>query len=177
MTAFDPARDLADLGTLYDALDELYGDEALLATLVPERSGWSIEQHLAHVALANELVLRNVASLVAERGALIVRGGEPHPRALDVLATGRIPRGQAQAPRMVRPPERVQRALLRQWLTDGRAALAALDRSTLVASELRIPHQLLGPLDAPQWARFGVVHTRHHLEIVAEIRASAPHAS
>ncbi|NOT32340.1 MAG: hypothetical protein HOP15_17980 [Planctomycetes bacterium] len=70
---------------------------------------------------------------------------------------------------MVRPPERVQRELLRQWLADGAAALAALDPLDLAPSELKIPHQLLGPLDAPQWARFGVVHTQHHLAIVREI--------
>jgi hypothetical protein len=70
---------------------------------------------------------------------------------------------------MVRPPERVERALLAQWLADGRAALAELDPRALPANEPKIPHQLLGPLDAPQWARFAVVHTRHHLAIVREI--------
>jgi hypothetical protein len=70
---------------------------------------------------------------------------------------------------MVRPPERVQRELLLEWLADGRRALAALDPATVVAGELKIPHQLLGPLDAPQWARFAAVHTRHHLVIVREV--------
>src|SRR5262245_54268775 len=177
MPAFDPARDLADLAVLYGTIDELLGrDPADLAAVVAARSGWSSEQHLAHVTLANELVLRNLASLAAGRGALIVRGGQPHPHAQALLAAGRLPRGVAQSPRMVRPPERVQRALLAQWLADGRAALAALDPRALVPSELKIPHQLLGPLDAPQWARFAVVHTRHHLEIVRELLADAPGA-
>lgn len=144
-------------------------DPEVLRTSVPACSGWSIEQHLAHVALANELVLRNLASLAAGKGLLLVRGGEPHPRALECLSAGRLPRGEAQAPRMVRPPERVQRVLLEQWLADGRAALEALDPAALVAGEWKIPHQALGPLDAPQWARFGAVHARHHLAIVDEI--------
>jgi hypothetical protein len=67
------------------------------------------------------------------------------------------------------PPDAVDRELLRQWLADARKELAALDASVVVATELKIPHQLLGPLDAPQWARFGAVHTRHHLEIACEV--------
>jgi len=170
MHAFDPAQDLRELDALQTELEALLAlDAALLETVAPERSGWSSVQHLAHVALANELVLRNLKSLADGRGLLIVRGGEPHPRALELLAAGRLPRGQAQSPRMVRPPERVERALLAQWLADGRRARNELDASALVPSELKIPHQLLGPLDAPQWARFAVVHTRHHLAIVREI--------
>lgn len=170
MAAFDPVRELAELGALYATIEELLTRApAALQAVQPARSGWSGEQHLAHVALANELVLRNLKSLAEGRGHLIVRGGEPHPRALELLAAGRLPRGEAQAPRMVRPPERVQPELLREWLADGRTALAALDARTLVPSELKIPHQALGPLDAPQWARFAVVHTHHHLAIVREL--------
>jgi len=176
MPPFDARAELGALSVLYDAVDELLRrDAALLARLVPRCSGWSSEQHLAHVTLANELVLRNIANLAAGQGLLIVRGGTPHPRALHVLESGRIPRGEAQSPRMVRPPERVQRELLAQWLADGRRALGellALDDAALSPGELRIPHQLLGPLDLPQWARFGVVHTRHHLAIVEEILAA-----
>lgn len=178
MTRFDPAKDLSDLGTLYGVLAELLTlDSALLETVVPARSAWCSAQHLAHVALANELVLRNLKSLAEGRGALIVRGGELDPRALHVLESGHIPRGQAQSPRMVRPPEVVRRELLEQWLTDGRRALAALDPRMLGPTELKIPHQLLGPLDAPQWARFAVVHTRHHLAIVEEIRGELARTS
>ena len=177
-SAFDPAHDLQELRGLQDELDRLAAlDEAVLQRAVPGRSGWSSAQHLAHVALANELVLRNLASLAAGSGMLIVRGGAQNPRALELLAAGRLPRGVAQAPRMVRPPERVELASVREWLADGRRALAALAPAMLLAGELRIPHQLLGPLDAPQWARFAVVHTRHHLAIVSEIlaeRAPAP---
>jgi hypothetical protein len=171
--AFEPARDLRDLAGLLDEIDGVLAlAPELLVTLAPATSGWTVEQHLAHVALANELVLRNLASLAAGRGALVVRGGEPDPAAQAVLVAGRIPRGAARAPRMVRPPERVQRELLLEWLADGRRALVALDPAAVVASELKVPHQLLGPLDAPQWARFGVVHARHHLEIVREILAA-----
>ena len=175
MLTFDPERDLADLDLLQGEMDELFAlDPARLARVVPEVSGWSSEQHLAHVALANELVLRNLKSLAAGQGHLLVREAESNPRALAVLAEGRLPRGQAQSPRMVRPPERVDRELLALLLADGRAALREIDPETLPVEEPKIPHQLLGPLDAPQWARFAVVHTRHHLAIVREILAVTP---
>jgi hypothetical protein len=168
--ALDPLADHARLAALQRAIDEwieLAGERLCLAS--PAVSGWSPEQHLAHVALANELVLRNLKSLALGRGALVVAGGEPKPGVSEMLERGRLPRGVAQAPRMVRPPEAIERELMLQWLADGRRELAALDPRTVVAGALRVPHQLLGPLDAPQWLRFGLVHTRHHLGIAREV--------
>jgi hypothetical protein len=142
---------------------------ALLVRPAPAVSGWCAEQHLAHVALANELVLRNLKSLALGRGALVVEGGEPLEIVPTMLDSGRLPRGRAQAPRMVRPPEVIERELMLQWLADARRDLAALDPRTIVPGRLRIPHQLLGPLDAVQWLRFGVVHTTHHMTIAREV--------
>jgi hypothetical protein len=167
---FDPLADHARLAALQLAIEnwiERVGD--LLGRNSAGVSGWSAEQHLAHVALANELVLRNLKSLVAGRGALVVEGGEPRAGVRELLEHGRLPRGAAQAPRMVRPPEVIERELLRQWLADGRRELAALDPRTIVPGRLRVPHQLLGPLDAPEWMRFAVVHTAHHLAIAREV--------
>lgn len=173
MSSFDVRRDLDALRALCGTIDALLElDPATLSAVAPDVSCWSSEQHLAHVALANELVLRNLKSLAKGSGMLVVKGGEAHPRALELLAAGRLPRGEAQAPRMVRPPERVERELLLQWLADGKRELDALDPAQLVASDLKVPHQLLGPLDAPQWARFGAVHARHHLVIVDEVLAA-----
>jgi len=170
MSSFDPRADLATLRTQQDVIDTLLSEFSdALRQQVAETSAWSAEQHLAHVTLANELVLRNLKSLATGSGMLIVRTGEAHPAALPFLRQGRLPRGQVQAPRMVQPPERVDRELLLQWLRDVRRELDALDPADVRASELKIPHQLMGPLDAPQWARFAPVHTQHHLLIALEV--------
>jgi hypothetical protein len=175
MSAFDPALQVPHLRTLCSVIDEL----ALLRSDVlrahaPAVSAWTAEHQVAHVALANELVLRNLKSLTRGVGALVVEGGEPIPGAIAMLTAGRIPRGRAQSPRMVRPPDDIDRDLLVQWIADDRREVEALDPASIVATTKRIPHQLLGPLDAPQWLRFAVVHTRHHLEIALEIlRAQA----
>ncbi|MBK7644744.1 MAG: DinB family protein [Planctomycetes bacterium] len=168
--ALDPAADHARLARLQAALDQwIEAAGELLARTTPAVSGWSAEQHLAHVALANELVLRNLKSLVAGKGALVVEGGEPKPGVREILESGRLPRGAAQAPRMVRPPETIERELMLGWLADARRELCALDPRAIVSGTLRVPHQQLGPLDAPQWLRFGVAHTRHHLLIAREV--------
>ena len=166
----EPITDHARLGALQLAIDEwIERAGERLVQAAPAVSGWSAEQHLAHVALANELVLRNLKSLALGRGALLVEGGEPKPGVRELLDAGRLPRGVAQAPRMVRPPEVIERDLMLQWLADARRELAALDPRTIVPGTLRVPHQLLGPLDALQWLRFGVAHTRHHLLIAREV--------
>jgi hypothetical protein len=171
--ALDPLADHARLASLQLAIERWIEQAgALLPRPAPPVSGWSAEQHLAHVALANELVLRNLKSLALGRGALLVEGGEPRPGVRELLEQGRLPRGVAQAPRMVRPPEAIERDLMLQWLADARRELAALDPRTIVPGTLRIPHQLLGPLDAPQWLRFGVTHTTHHLVIAREVLAA-----
>jgi hypothetical protein len=169
-TAFDPAVQLPHLRTLCDVIDRVIErHEPILRTPAPAISSWTAEQQLAHVALANELVARNLKSLARGTGALLVSSAEPVARAIGVLAAGRIPRGQAQAPRIVRPPPQPERELLLAWIADDRREIEALDPATIVSNGCFVPHQLLGPLDAPQWLRFAVVHTRHHLEIVREV--------
>ena len=167
---FDPIADHAQLARLQELIERWLAEhEPALLHVAAGVSGWSAEQHLAHVALANELVLRNLKSLAKGSGLLVIEGGEPVPGALELLVSGRLPRGAAQSPRIVRPPAAVERGLLREWLSDGRRELAALDPHSIRATGQRIPHQILGPLDAPQWLRFGVVHTRHHLGIAREV--------
>ncbi len=62
-------------------------------------------------------------------------------------------------------------------LADGQKELESIDPTSITTTELKIPHQLLGPLDAREWLRFGVVHTRHHLSIALEILASTTDAT
>jgi hypothetical protein len=138
-------------------------------------SGWSAEKQVAHVALANELVVRNLNSLIKGSGLFVVEGGEPVPQALAVLVAGRFPRGIAQAPRIVRPPEELDRELVGDWVAGGRQGFDELSRriAELRAATKKVPHQLMGPLSASQWLRFAAVHTRHHLAIAAKVLAAS----
>ena len=172
MSAFDTDRDLAALAALSGWIDRVVAENPdALALRAPAVSGWSVEHQLAHASLANELCLKNVASLVKGSGMLLVRGGEPIEGTLAMLSAGAIPRGRAQSPRMVRPPDAIDRALLREWQTSNRREIARWTAApgSVPRSAWRVPHQLLGPLDAAEWVRFAAVHTRHHLAIAAEI--------
>ncbi|MBK8181211.1 MAG: DinB family protein [Planctomycetes bacterium] len=168
------AADFADLAAACERLREVSRLSAPLSTKQrPEISGWCALEHVAHVALANELIVRNLESLSTGHGALLQAGGEPVPGALEMLAAGVIPRGRAQSPRMVRPPSRIDPLLLADWLATGEQGFARFARevASLAQARGKIPHQLLGPLDAPQWVRFARVHTRHHLAIVEALLA------
>jgi hypothetical protein len=179
MTAFDPAVQVPHLRALCGAIDAWISERGdVLHARAPAISGWSVEEQLAHIALANELILRNLKSLARGSGVLVVNGGEPIAAALPMLAAGRIQRGRAQSPRMVRPPAQFDRDLLLRWITDDRREVDALDPASITANGFRVPHQMLGPLDAPEWLRFAVVHTRHHLEIAGDVlRAFDPGAN
>lgn len=145
-----------------------------LRRLAPRVSGWTAEQQVAHVALANELVVRNLGSLLKGSGMFVVESGEAAPQALAVLVAGRFPRGIAQAPRIVRPPEVIERELVVEWAAAGRSGFEELSGriADLRAATKKVPHQLMGPLSASQWLRFAATHTRHHLTIAAEILAA-----
>lgn len=168
--SFDPHADLNLLLADYDRILALrLREHSRLRLVAAAVSAWSAEQQLAHVALANELVLRNLNNLAKGSGLLVSAGGEAVPGALDLLKRGVLPRGQAQSPRMVRPPEEIDPQLFDSWLNDARSGYQALRPEQWTDLSLKIPHQILGPLDAQQWLRFALVHTRHHLRIAHEV--------
>ncbi len=172
MSAFEPRANLAALRSSYAEIERwLELPRERLHRVDSSVSGWNAEQHVVHVALANELVGRNLKNLLKGSGLLVVDSGEPVDGALEILASGRIPRGQAQAPRIVRPPELVERAYLLEWLEGNRRDFAeAAERvDELERATKRIPHQILGPLTAVLWVRFAAVHTEHHLAIAREL--------
>jgi len=172
MTRFDPRADLAQLDTLYAEIRSwLALPRERVLRVAPALSGWNAEQHVVHCSLANELVGRNLKNLLKGSGMLVVDTGEPIEGALEILASGCIPRGTAQAPRIVRPPELVERAYLLEWLDGNEREFAEAKRQLdlLLAAPKRIPHQILGPLTAVQWLRFAAIHTAHHMSIAREL--------
>jgi hypothetical protein len=85
-----------------------------------------------------------------------------------------LPRGRAQAPRIVRPPEAVNREYLADWLAGNARDFAELrgKAEDLRACTKKVPHQILGPLTALEWVRFAATHTEHHLAIARELVAA-----
>lgn len=173
--ALDPADDLDELGRLFDRFEALRVEQgARLHAPAPAVSGWSAAQHLYHLALATDLAFRNVRSLVADRGRLIVDDDGPTELARQVLEGGGPGRGEAEAPRMVRPGDEVDPGFLEMELAQNRKTLAEVRALApkLADAPRRIPHQDLGPLSALEWLRFARLHARHHLAIVEEVLAA-----
>lgn len=169
----DPQEELLELGRSLEALTAAYrADEPGALRRAPEVSGWSLAEHFYHLCLATDLALRNVLSLVRGKGRLITHEGGPNALAVQVLTDGCYPRGESEAPRMVRPPEPVDPALLAQELELlGQGLARTRDLLPEVSgAEGRIPHQDLGELNAAEWLRFARLHAGHHLAIARDLR-------
>jgi len=173
---FEVGRLLDDYARAAEELDRLLaGDARVLAQRAPTVSGWSAIEHASHATLANELVLRNLVNLARGSGMLVVADATQDPRALAVLVAGKLPRGQVRSPRMVVPPSDIDVATAREWAARFVDEVTGFRRGfdpRLERARLFVPHQTLGPLDLGQWARFGVVHTRHHVAIAREALAA-----
>lgn len=79
---------------------------------------------------------------------------------------GFIPRGEAQAPKNVRPPNKVRLDSLKLQLTIAKQNLntiSSLDKNAFFA------HPVFDHLDRDQTRRFLKIHTNHHLKIIADI--------
>lgn len=158
-----------------DELAELAaGDAARLARRAADVSGWSVGEHLQHLALTDLAVLGAIER--HERGESIgATGVKTTRRGISlvgrvVLLFGRIPRGRGRAPELVRPVDfTVER--LRRDLADVSRRLAALvaDPARVDRSTARAPHPVFGSLSASEWMRFLVIHHRHHQRIVRDI--------
>ncbi|MDP9263916.1 MAG: DinB family protein [Acidobacteriota bacterium] len=91
-----------------------------------------------------------------------------------VTGWGYFPTGRP-APEFARPKGLEGEAAL-QSIRDN---LAAMDQGLVEAeqrfgSEVKIAdHVVLGPLTIPQWRRFHLVHTRHHMKQIARLRAAS----
>lgn len=172
VSEIDVQGEFAGLDEQLSRFEELRGQgEAALRRRAPDVSGWSVEQHLYHIALATDLAFRNVTSLVRGKGRLIQEEGELGDEAAEVLRSCTTRRGAAKAPRMVTPDETVDPAFLKMEQEGNRSALAALRESAgqIPGAPGWIPHQILGPLAAAHWLRFATMHAAHHRAIVEDI--------
>lgn len=132
----------------------------------PRGSGWSADEHLEHVLLAEAELLERVAALAREGGSGAARGGVSRPTAAGraVLLLRWIPRGRGRAPDPVLPramPAREREELARRV----EALLVELERDPLriAAARGRARHAVLGHFDARQWLRYVSIHSEHHL--------------
>ncbi len=82
------------------------------------------------------------------------------------LTAGYIPRGRAQSPDVVRPPEVILTEDIYVQLQEARANINTLN---ILDENTNFEHPYFGQLSKAQAIRFMEVHTKHHLKIVDDI--------
>lgn len=168
---YGPESDLPDLERRLNTIEaRIVAGQDDLRELRADEDSWSVAEHIFHLALANELSLKNAAALHSRVGRLIRDPENTHPDAEKVLEAGVIPRGN-QAPRFVAPPKVIDLELLLELVQGNRTMIRDLEPygADLIRAPRAIPHQLLGDLSAVQWVRFARIHTDHHWGIIQEI--------
>lgn len=146
-------------------------------TAVPSVSEWTPAQHVYHLARANASMLK-AAQLLA-LGKADSEEPDLKPAGRTILERETIPRGVADAPDFVRPPEDLDDAALRESLERSRQKfddVRALG-DALRDAEGGLTHPLWGTLTAPQWVRAARIHAQHHLAILDDIAAASDAAS
>ncbi len=169
-------REIADLRACLAAGLSLRAEVGELGgRVIAQVSGWSVEQHLYHVALATDMALRNVQLLLSGRGGRrVVQQGGPNELAVLVLTEGRYPRGESETLRMVRPPDEVVGEYLSDEMERNRVVVLELQAACDGVHEApgRVLHPMLGELNAAEWLRFARLHARHHLAILIDLQHS-----
>lgn len=156
-------RQLDTLATLADQPDVL----ALRAPC----SGWSVGQHVEHLARVGQSVLEGIAALDEHAP----RGPGIKPIGRVILLFGRIPRGKGKAPEPARPGDDVDPAVLGTALDEFKMTLEQLEGQlgALEAQRAVRPHPYFGGLRPAQWLRFIEIHQDHHQRIIDDIRKQA----
>jgi hypothetical protein len=140
-----------------------------LALRRPALSGWSVAEHLEHVARVDVTTLAGLERVLAD-----VANGSPRRVTLTghvVLRLGWIPRGRGKSPRAVLPRAESVEAV-RTAVAEATAAVARQAAALAELARLRhgIRHPYFGVLGGAEWLRFLVIHHRHHEKIVGELR-------
>jgi hypothetical protein len=146
-----------------------------LATLLDQ-----LKNHIPHIESMNFSVSQSSVGWQIEHSLLTINGiitaiqnSKPKEYSWQfsfmkwiILATKKIPRGKAKAPKVVVPKEGVTIANLEQHLAKARDAIKALE---FVSKNHFFKHPYFGNLKKKQTILFLEIHTQHHLKIIHDI--------
>jgi hypothetical protein len=137
---------------------------------------WSVHQIVEHLVLTmddtRKLLDERLAKGRPERN--LQRSGTEWVLQLMILSAGHMPKGVG-APRATTPKASLPAVGARELIQRLEAATEALD-ATFDSCRQRFGmerigrHFLLGPLRVDQWRRYHVLHLRHHLQQMCDVR-------
>jgi hypothetical protein len=139
-----------------------------------------LEHHISSSDLINLQVSQSTVGWQIEHSLLTINGivnaiVKSNPKdyqwkfsfmKLIILATKKIPRGKAKAPKVVVPKAAINNDDLQLHLTKARDTIKALE---MVSKDHFFEHPYFGKLKLKETIRFLEIHTSHHLNIIEDI--------
>jgi len=119
--------------------------------------GWHIEHSL--------LVIKQITATVAQSEPKLYKS-KFNVKRFFVFLTKTIPRGKAQAPKVVIPVDEITIERLQESLKNTYQAIAYLKDCQ---EKQYFMHPFFGQLNKKQTIQFLAIHTQHHLKIIRDI--------
>lgn len=163
-----------------DVTAELGGFDATSATVHPwgRPHCWSVQQIVEHLVLSMDGSRTTLEERLTKGrlGRNLHRSRTEWALQLMILSAGHMPKGVG-APRETTPaadlPSTGVRELTERLETSIELLDATLDQCRARFGMERVGrHFLLGPMRIDQWRRYHVLHMRHHLKQMCELRAT-----
>jgi hypothetical protein len=147
-----------NLASLLDQLEHYIPKNEFVDLQVSQSTvGWQIEHSL--------LTINGIITAIQNSDPIKFRRNSSIMKWM-ILATKKIPRGKAKAPKVVVPKEFVTLADLEQHLAKARNAITTLE---LISKDHFFTHPYFGDLKKKQTILFLEIHTHHHLKIIRDI--------
>ncbi|MEN9876490.1 MAG: hypothetical protein RLZZ529_1487 [Bacteroidota bacterium] len=151
-----------NLASLLDQLEHYIPKNEFVDLQVSQSTvGWQIEHSL--------LTINGIITAIQNSNPIKFRRNSSIMKWM-ILATKKIPRGKAKAPKVVVPKEFITRADLEQHLAKARDAITTLE---LISKDHFFTHPYFGDLKKKQTILFLEIHTHHHLKIIRDIVRTA----
>lgn len=150
-----------DPGFLDDQLKEIEQYIVLRDSLDPGVSKVPVAWHLAHSLITINRIYETLEASDPES----FKSSFSIPRTIS-LTFGFIPRGRAQSPQSVRPPEIIKTEDIYAHLQEARLNL---EKFSSLNKKAHFEHPVFKKTNKRQAMRFLKVHTVHHLKIVQDI--------
>lgn len=146
---------------LDDQLEQIAGHFNQRSVKNEEVSSADVAWHLDHVLK----VINNISGSLAQSNPKAYTSSF-NMQQIAVHTTGVIPRGAAQSPKAVVPPDDILLDSLHLQLAMARQNILKIDK---LNEDAFYAHAVFGNLNRDETRRFLKIHTKHHLKIIADI--------
>ncbi|MCX6317057.1 MAG: DUF1569 domain-containing protein [Bacteroidetes bacterium] len=149
------------MNSITSLIDELESKIPYVSSSKESVSSVSVGWHIEHSLLA---MIKMIAA-VEHSDPANFKSSFNFKRTI-IFAIGKFPRGKAKAPESVRPPADSDHTALQPLFEKARQKAALIAQ---LAPDKYFTHPVFGDLRKKQSLRVFTLHTKHHLQIIADI--------